>query len=189
MNNLESISGRLEKSARAVKAEDIAAEILRQLGGNSIGAIYRDKILTQRTRRYELRAHPKNKQVEVLHTLLGIELKIGNRRLLCPDLATARYLAVFARLGCDRVAVPYDITQTSRIADELESGWHRLMLLAEHFTVGRSVRLRALVRRRLLDDTREMVNTLGAGSRFPQFNQKTRQRPDPITGGKGKKQV
>jgi hypothetical protein len=189
MKNPESIIERLEKSARSVRAEDIAAEILRQLGSNSIGAIYRDKILTQRTRQYELRAHPKNNKAEVLHTLLGIELKVGNRRLLCPDLATARYLAVFARLGCDRVAVPYDITQTSRIADELESGWHRLMLLAEHFTVGRSVRLRALVRRRLLDDTREMVNTLGAGSRFPQFNQKTRQRPDPITGGKGKKQV
>ena len=54
--------------------------------------------------------------------MLGIELKVANRRLLCPDLATARYLSVFARLGCDVIAVPYDITQISRIADELESG-------------------------------------------------------------------
>src|SRR5215211_5489723 len=119
-DNLESISEQAAKSARAVRGEDIAAEISRQLGDQSIAAIYRDKILSQRTRQYELRAPQKGSTVEVLHTLLGIELKIANRRLLCPDLATARYLSVFARLGSDVVAVPYDITQISRIADELE---------------------------------------------------------------------
>jgi hypothetical protein len=112
----------------------------------------------------------------VLHTLLGIELKIGNRRLLCPDLATARYLSIFARLGCDGVAVPYDITHISRIADELESAWHRMMLLVDHFTSGRSKRLSALVRRRLIADARDQINRLGAGSKYPQFNQKTSQR-------------
>jgi hypothetical protein len=187
MNSVESISDRLSKSARAVRAEDIAAEILRQLGENSIASIYRKKILTERTRQYEIRAHSKNPRVEILHTLLGIEIKIANRRLLCPDLATARYLAVFARLGCERVAVPYDITRISRIADELESSWHRLLLLVEHFTADRSVRLRAMVRRRLLDDLREMIARLGAGARFPQFNQRTRQRPDPLPLAKGKK--
>jgi hypothetical protein len=172
----ESIKDRLSKSARAVKAEDIAAEITRQLGDQAIAHIYRDKILTQRTRQYELRAPAKSPSVEVLHTLLGIELKIANRRLLCPDLATARYLSVFARLGCDRIAVPYDITQISRLADEMESSWHRTMLLVEHFTVGRSERLRSVVRRRLLDEARAMIAQLGAGAKFPQFNQKTRQR-------------
>src|ERR1051325_7600304 len=175
-DNLESIAERIAKSARAVKAEDIAAEITRQLGRQSIAAIYRDRILSQRTRPYELRAPAKNLPVEVLHTLLGIELKIANRRLLCPDLATARYLCVFARLGCDVIAVPYDITQISRLADELESSFHRTMLLVEHFTVGRSERLRALVRRRLLEEARGQVAQLGAGTKFPQFDQKTRQR-------------
>ena len=176
MEKLESITDRLSKSARAVKADTIAAEITRQLGDQSAANIYRDKILTQRTRQYELRAPAKSSTVEVLHTLLGIELKIGNRRLLCPDLATARYLSVFARLGCDRIAVPYDITQISRLADELESSWHRMMLLIEHFTVDRSERLRAVVRRRLLEEARTLIAQLGAGSKFPQFNQKTRQR-------------
>ena len=176
MNNLESIADQISKSARAVKAEDIAAEIARQLGNQTVANIYRDKILTQRTRQYELRAPAKSSTVEVLHTLLGIELKIANRRLLCPDLATARYLSVFARLGCDVIAVPYDITQISRLADELESSFHRTMLLVEHFTVGRSERLRALVRRRLLDDARAAIAHLGAGTKFPKFNQKTSQR-------------
>jgi hypothetical protein len=104
-----------------------------------------------------------------LHTLLGIELKVGNRRLLCPDLATARYLSVFARVGCDVIAVPYDITQISWIADELESSWHRMMLLIDHLTAGRSARLRAMVRRRLIEETKNAIASLGAGSKFPEF--------------------
>lgn len=175
-DNVESIAERVSKSARVVKADDIAAEILRQLGRSSLSSIYRDRILTERTRQYELRAPARSAPVEVLHTLLGIELKIANRRLLCPDLATARYLAVFARLGCDIVAVPYDITKISRIADELESSWHRMMLLFEHFTVGRSDRLRATARRRLLESERVQIAQLGAGTKIPKFNQNTKQR-------------
>jgi hypothetical protein len=175
-DKVESIAGRAARSARAVKAEDIVIEIANQLGDQSIAAIYRNKILTQRTRQYELKASIKNTTVEILHTLLGIELKIGNRRLLCPDLATARYLSIFARAGCEVIAVPYDITQISRLADELESSWHRMLLLVEHFGVGRTDRLRAVVKRKLIENTRAEIIKLGAGTKFPQFNQKTKQR-------------
>jgi len=171
---IESIDAHLSRRIRPVKAEDIAAEVAQQLGDLSITVIYRDKIRSQRTRQYELRAPAKKSSVEVLHTLLGIELKVGNRRLLCPDLATARYLSVFARLGCDLIAVPYDITQISRIADELESSWHRMMLLVDHLTEGRSERLRAVVRKRLIGEVRAAIDSLGAGSRFPEFNQPRR---------------
>jgi hypothetical protein len=176
MNTVESIPERLPKSARTVKAEDIAAEIDRQLGELSIDSLYRQKILSQRTRQYELKAGGKTSTVEVLHTLLGIELKVGNRRLLCPDLATARYLSVFAKLGCDTIAVPYDITQISRIADELESSWHRMVVLLEHLTAGRSARLQAVVLKKLISQTRQKLEQLGAGTKIPQFNQKTKQR-------------
>ena len=175
--NVESIDDRRPARVRAVRAEDIAAEVTQQLGDFTLSAIYRDKIRPQRTRQYELRAPSKKTSVEVLHTLLGIELKVGNRRLLCPDLATARYLAVFARLGCDSIAIPYDITQISWIADELESSWHRMMLLVEHLTEGRSPRLRAIVSRRLIEDTRVAITSAGAGSKFPEFNQPARKRP------------
>jgi len=173
---VESISEHISRSARAVKAEDLASEIRKQLGENTIDGIYESRILSQRTRLYELHASSKPASVEILHTLLGIELKIGNRRLLCPDLATARYLSIFARIGCEAVAVPYDITQISRVADELESSWHRMMVLADHFTTDRSQRLRSVVRRRLINDARAKITELGAGTKFPQFNQKTRQR-------------
>src|SRR5215469_3867819 len=103
----------------------IAEEVKRLLGDESIESIYREKILSGRTRQYVLKLPQKAGRIEIIHTLLGVELKIGNRRLLCPDLATARYLSVFARLGCDAIAVPYNITNISRLADELESSWHR----------------------------------------------------------------
>lgn len=173
---VESLVERVARSARAVRAEDIVAEIVGQLKDQSIEAIYQSRILSQRTRQYELRASAKKAAVEILHTLLGIELKIGNRRLLCPDLATARYLAIFARVGCDLVAVPYDITQVSRLADELESSWQRMLLLIEHYGVGRSDRLRAVIKRKMIENTRAEILKLGAGARFPQFNQKTKQR-------------
>ncbi|HYP25750.1 MAG TPA: hypothetical protein VE262_03440 [Blastocatellia bacterium] len=173
---VESITDHLPRSARAVKADDLASEIRKQLGEHSIDAIYKARILSQRTRLFELQASSKPVGVEILHTLLGIELKVGNRRLLCPDLATARYLLVFARLGCEAVAVPYDITQVSRIADELESSWHRMMVLVDHFTADRSQRIRSVVRKRLIDDLKSKIASLGAGAKFPQFNQKTRQR-------------
>jgi len=173
---VESIERRRSRRVGPVKAEDIADEIIRQLGDLSVGSIYRDKIRTQRTRQYELRAPTKKSSIEVLHTLLGIELKLGNRRLLCPDLATARYLSVFARFGCDVIAVPYDITQISWIADELESSWHRMMLLIDHFTEGRTERLRAAVRRRLIGEARAAIEELGAGSKFPEFKP-VRRRP------------
>lgn len=176
-HRLESIDGHLARRVRPVRAEDISREVIEQLADSWIAAIYQEKIRPQRTRQYELRASPKKATVEVLHTLLGIELKIGNRRLLCPDLATARYLSVFARLGCNIIAVPYDITQISWIADELESSWHRMMLLIDHLTEGRSARLRLMVRQKLIAQARNTINSLGAGSKFPEFNQARRKHP------------
>jgi hypothetical protein len=157
-------------------AEAIVAEVKRDMGNSLISSIYQKQILSLRTRQYELRTEEKLLPVEVLHTLLGIEVKIGKRRLLCPDLATARYLAVFARIGSDTIAVPYDITQISRLADELESSWHRMNLLAEHLSAERSPRFSARVKQLLTADLRTEIKQLGAGTKIPQFNQKTKQR-------------
>lgn len=168
----------------AVRADDVAAEVTRLLGEQIISAIYRNRILPMRTRRYELKASAKPQLVEIIHTLLGIELKIGKRRLLCPDLATARYLSVFARLGVEEVAVPYDITQISRIADELESSWFRMLTLTEHLTAGRSARLRGLVRSRLVVELRNEITRLGAGKAIPDFVQNTKQRRTPCCPNK-----
>jgi hypothetical protein len=176
MAEITEIAEKLRAIPRNVRAEDLVAEIEKLMGEQLIAVIYRDRIRPQRTRSYSLNAPGKKLPVEILHTLLGIELKIGKRRLLCPDLATARYLAVFAKLGVVEVAVPYDITQISRLADELESSWFRMLTLTEHLTVERSSRLRARVQAALVAAQRAQILEQGAGPAVPQFIQNTKQR-------------
>ena len=161
---------------RAPTAETVLSEIKSSLGEAWPPEIYRRRVLTMRTRSHQLVAAKRNAPVEILHTLLGIELKIGRRRVSCPDLATARYLAVFAQLGCAEVAVPYDITQISRLADDLESAWHRMLLLSEHSSQGRGKTFVSKVRTRVVGEARREIEAAGAGTPVPQFNQNTKQR-------------
>jgi hypothetical protein len=165
-----------KSQSRAVRVEEMAAEVKRQLGDQLISVIYRDRVRAIRTRSYRLDAPVKKTDVEIMHTLLGVELKIGKRRLLCPDLAVARYLSVFARLGLAEVATPYDITQISRLADDLESSWYRMLTLVEHLAVEQSARFRNRVLAILIADERNGIIEAGAGPAVPQFNQNTKQR-------------
>ncbi len=168
---------RAKQAARAGGSGALAEEIKETLGESWVPQIYRVRILPLRTRSYQLPAADARAEVAVQHTLLGVELKVGRRRLSCPDLSTARYLAVFARLGCPAVAVPYDITRTSPLADELESAWQRMLLLIEHNAAARSPVFRARVRRLLVGAVRREIEAAGAGTAMPQFNQNTKQRP------------
>jgi hypothetical protein len=128
-----------------------------------------------RTRSYRFEEFNHRSKVEIHHTLLGVELKVGSRRMLCPDLATARYLAVLARTHCLEIAVPYDITSISLMADELESSWHRMLLLADHHTANESHALQNRVRRVLVDMISQEVSEAGPGTSIPEFKQTTKQ--------------
>ena len=163
------------KSNLMTAAASYLAEIEHQLGDSWLPRVYREQILKIRTRSYQFPQLARGAAPEIHHTLLGIELKVGRRRLFCPDLATARYLAVFARIGCKAVAVPYDITLISRLADELESSWHRMLLLAESTADDRSSVFRARIRRLLIGRVRDEIDAAGAGARIPEFKQSTRQ--------------
>ena len=157
-------------------ANDLASAIEATMGDAWLPRIYRDRILTMRTRAYEFPALPKTSTPQIHHTLLGIELKVGRRRMLCPDLATARYLSVFARIGCKAAAIPYDITKISHVADELESSWYRMLLLADESTRQRPETFRARVRRLLIEQVRDEITRAGAGARSPEFARSTKQR-------------
>ena len=142
-----------------------------ELGDLWIADLYRNKVRSQRTRSLHLDVPERENVPEILHTLLGIELKIGRRRLACPDLATARYLRVFARLGVRDVAVPYDITRISVIADELETAWQKMILLLRE--KGRETgRDRSALVRKL----RAEINDIGPGEVMPVFDRETKQR-------------
>ncbi|MEP6900767.1 MAG: hypothetical protein ABJA66_03395, partial [Actinomycetota bacterium] len=110
------------------------------------------------------------------HTLLGIELKIGNKRFSCPDLSTARYLQVFARIGCQEVAIPYDITKISMLADELEIAWHKTLLFFEELTKSKIASAKGRMRSGLIKEIRMEIEEIGAGSLMPEFRQSTKQR-------------
>jgi hypothetical protein len=164
--------------ARARSAEEVVVEIESTMGESWLPIIYRDRILKLRTRSYAfpVAVKPKGKHSPpvIQHTLLGIELKVGRQRMLCPDLATARYLAVFARAGCGAVAIPYDITRISHLADELESSWHRMLLLSDSVAEGRGESFATRVRSLLIGKVRDAITRAGAGTRIPEFKQSTK---------------
>jgi len=157
-------------------AEEYAAQVKAKLKETWLPHIYRQRILSKRTRSYHFKGLNNKSRVEIQHTLLGVELKAGRRRFLCPDLATARYLSVFARTGSEQIAVPYDITKISQLADELESSWHRMFLLVDHLAADKSERFRTRVGRLLVNRIRTEISELGAGSSVPEFKQTTKQR-------------
>jgi hypothetical protein len=133
-----------------------------------IPEIYREHVRSKRTRSFSMNIPERENSPEIMHTLLGIELKVGRQRIATPDLATARYLCVFARLGCREIAIPYDISKISGIADLLETGWQRMNLLLK----GTTTRTRNLA----IKSVRGEIAEIGAGDTMPEFNTETRQR-------------
>jgi hypothetical protein len=166
--------------ARPASVDALVSEIKSRMRSDWPAAVYRERVLPTRTRSHAVPAAGRNAPVEVQHTLLGIELKVGRKRVSCPDYATARYLSVFARLGVTQVAVPYDITKISALADDLESACQRVLLLAGHLTEGRGAAFGSRVRAAALREARREVEEAGAGAAVPQFKQSTRQRPQRI---------
>lgn len=141
----------------------------------SLATIYAQKVRASRTRSCTLEIPERENDVSILHTLLGIELKVGRRRFACPDLATARYMRVFARLGCRSFAIPYDITRISTLADELETAWQRSLLSLETDAVVTTQQQRQN-RSRLLKTIRLQIMELGPGDKMPEFKLSTKQR-------------
>ena len=162
--------------APALSAARVAALVKARLGELWLPQLYQTLIKTKRTRAVPLPVPARVNATEIWHTLLGIELQVGQRRIACPDLATARYLAVFARLGCPAAALPYDITQVSHLADELESAWQRMLLLVNEAAGSRGPGFLTRARSRLAREIREEIDTMGAGPSVPEFRQNTKQR-------------
>jgi hypothetical protein len=145
----------------------IEEKIREVLGDDWLPSLYKTKVRSQRTRSVHLYIAARENKAEILYTLLGIELKVGRRRFSCPDLATARYLRVFARIGCRDFAIPYDITQISPIADELETSWQRSLVLVEGKPANRTALIKSL---------RNEINAYGPGEPMPLFDRETKQR-------------
>lgn len=155
---------------------DLAAEIRASMGGDWIPQIYEEKVRSGRTRSLSIEVPQRENAAFIEYTLLGIELKIGKRRFSCPDLATARYMRVFARIGCSEFAVPYDITRISIIADEMETSWQRTLLLVDGLSRDKTRRSQSLARSKTVRAILEQLKEIGPGERMPSFDRQTRQR-------------
>jgi hypothetical protein len=156
----------------------VVVEIQKSLKENWIPKIYEQKIRSQRTRSHQLDIPEKENRAIIQHTLLGVELKVRNKRFSCPDLSTARYLQVFARLGCQEIAIPYDISRISNLADELDSSWHKMLLLVEKETLQKTPAVRGRLRAGLIRQIRNEIDKIGAGELMPKFKKSTKQRPN-----------
>ena len=155
---------------------EIVGEIREKLANAWLPRIYKEKVRTQRTRAHQIEIPKRENRAIIQHTLLGVELKVGSKRFSCPDFSTARYLQIFARIGCQAIAVPYDITKISTLADELESSWQKSLLLLEEAAQNKTASVRGRMRSSLIKEIREEIDEIGAGSLMPEFKQSTKQR-------------
>jgi hypothetical protein len=101
---------------------------------DSIVAIYRQKVLPQRTR--TIRLLGRKTSAKIIHTLLGFELQASYKRIQCPDLVTARYLKVFSEIGCHSIHLPYDPTFTAEIISGLENSVEDIRRKVQEFSPG-----------------------------------------------------
>lgn len=155
---------------------NLAAEIRERLAEYWIPQIYADHVRSRRTRAFHIDIPERENNAEIMFTLLGIELKVGKKRFACPDLATARYLRVFARLGCTELAIPYDITRISQIADELEVSWQTTLLHLSEMTAGSSPPTARRARTAVVKAIRSEITDIGPGTLMPEFNKPAGQR-------------
>jgi len=155
---------------------DIIAEIRSSLADEWLPAIYESKVRPQRTRSVHIDVAERANLAEIQYTLLGIELKVGKRRFACPDLATGRYMRVFARIGVCDFAIPYDITKISVVADELETSWQRSCVLIAELTRKDTEQVKTRAGNKLVKTIRAEIATIGAGDAMPEFNRLTKQR-------------
>lgn len=97
-----------------------------------LGRTYGEEVLSGPTRVVSL---PGRKcEPRILHTFLGFELQVAQKRMTCPDMSTARYLRLFAELGMPSVRAPYDPSLTTGVLPQLEQSLKNIkdLLLEEH---------------------------------------------------------
>jgi len=146
------------------------------MGDDWLPTIYHEKIRSGRTRSLSIDIPERENTASIEYTLLGIELQVGKQRFACPDLSTARYMRVFARIGCRDFAIPYDITQISGFADQLETSWQRIDLLIDKVVPAPTARSRSLARSKVIRAIRDQLREIGPGEMMPIFDRETRQR-------------
>ncbi|MEO8650470.1 MAG: hypothetical protein ABI539_15005 [Acidobacteriota bacterium] len=156
--------------------QTLVSRICTEMQAEWLPRIYSEQVRSQRTRLTHIDVPGRENRAEIMFTLLGIELQVGRRRFAAPDLATARYMRVFARLGCGEFAVPYDITHIGPLADELELAWQRSLLLLDKANKASDAPVSRRIRSDLVSAIRREINEIGPGDLMPAFDRATKQK-------------
>ncbi len=119
--------------------------------------LYCDHVLPGRSRTVRLLG--RKCSARLMRTFLGYELKMGRRRVTCPDITTARYLKIFAELGLKEVEIPYDPTRTAALLPKLQEAFLQLNRSVEQETG--SAKQRQLAQRRLYARVRAALGKCG----------------------------
>jgi hypothetical protein len=111
---------------------DYAADVCSGEAFKLLCELFQNALADQRTRR--IRLIGKRCDPEIFNTFLGFEIKALGKRILCPDMATARYLRIFAEIGLGEVEVPYDVTRTQEFLPDLERAYAALKTILDFFS-------------------------------------------------------
>jgi hypothetical protein len=107
-----------------IPLKEILEALLSSAHGPDLVSLYRERVLTVRTRTIVLLG--RKARARIINTLLGYEVQASYKRIDCPDLVTARYLKLFSDLGCHSIKLPYDPTVTAEIIEDLELALARI---------------------------------------------------------------
>lgn len=131
---VDSVRSRLEKADSAkerrkteggIVVEDFVQAVVRDIGQNTLGRFYEDRVLALKKR--ALRKLPRDGgKVSVVHELFNWKLHSGKHYVTCPSEEEARYLKVFLEAGMAEVYIPSDSGRLKDMLASLEElkKWH-----------------------------------------------------------------
>jgi hypothetical protein len=109
----------------------LTQNILDRIGEDNLATFYQHRIATVPC--YSLDLPKPEEPIEIENLLFGWRLKIGKKAIDCSSETQARYLRVFAEMGCDQTLVPKDDAYLSSIVNQWESLFEKAQAaLQEH---------------------------------------------------------
>ena len=120
-----------KKTKDGLDLDLLVQNVLDRIGEDNLATFYKDRIATVPC--YSLDLPKPEEPIEIENLLFGWRLKIGKKAIDCSSEAQARYLRVFAEMGCDQTLVPKDDDYLSSIVNQWESLFEKAQAaLQEH---------------------------------------------------------
>ena len=107
------------KTKEGINIKSFVKTVVEQIGDESLGIIYKNKILSISPLTTKILPKVTNK-VEIVHEIFGIRIKADKEYIECDSEDEARYLKVFIEAGLNEVKIPEDKQFLNSMLTELE---------------------------------------------------------------------